>query len=122
MTKLKVLIVEDDASLLSIYSTILKHGGYEPILAPNARVAIDMVKQHEPQLIIEDLSLPDLTGVQLVHCLRQIPEGKNIPVIILSGSQARIESARQSHEHFVAFLLKPVDVDTLLNTVKSILV
>lgn len=122
MTKPKVLVVEDDKSLLIIYSTMLEHGGYEPILAPNAKVAIEMVKLHEPQLIIEDLSLPDLTGVQLVHCLRQLPEGKDIPVIILSGSQARIESARKSKEHFVAFLQKPVDVETLLNTVKTYLV
>lgn len=119
MAKPKVLIVEDDQSLLSIYSTMLKQGGYEPLLAANAKTAIDIVKNQEPQLIIEDLSLPDLSGVQLVHCIRQIPEGKNIPVIILSGSQGRIESARQSQEHFVAFLQKPVDMETLLSTVKT---
>ncbi len=122
MAKPKVLIVEDDQSLLAIYSAMIERGGYQPLLAASARAAIEMVKQHSPQVIIEDLSLPDLTGVQLVHCLRQIPEGRDIPVIILSGSQARIESARKSKEHFDAFLLKPIDIDTLLNAVKSSLV
>jgi CheY-like chemotaxis protein len=117
----KILIIEDDPALLMLYSTMIKNGGYQPLIAANANAAIDAIHQEIPQLIIEDLSLPDLNGLQLVHCIRQIPNCEDTPVIILSGSSGRIESAKLSGEHFVAFLHKPVDQESLLEVIRKFL-
>jgi CheY-like chemotaxis protein len=116
-----VLIVEDDPVLLQLYSSMMESGGYQPLIAADARTAINLLKETTPHLIIQDLMLPDLNGEQLVHCIRQMPAGRDIPVIILSGSQARLEHARRSNEKFVAFLVKPVDTAVLLATVRKFL-
>jgi CheY-like chemotaxis protein len=119
MTKQKILIIEDDPPLLELYSSMVMHGGYQPLKASSAAMAIEILKQHTPQLIIEDLSLPDMNGLQLIHCIRQLPRAAEVPVIILSGSPARIEAARLSQEHFVAYLNKPVSQVELLDAVKE---
>lgn len=119
MPKQKILIIEDDPPLLELYSSMILNGGYQPLRAANAKMAIEIMKQHTPQLIIEDLSLPDLNGLQLVHIIRQMPNAGEVPVIILSGSPARIEAARLSKEHFVAYLNKPVTQVELLDAVKE---
>ena len=112
MPKQKILIVEDDLASLKLYCTMIESGGYQPLPATNAKHAIDIFKNEKPQLIIGDLSLPDISGMQLIHCLRQMPEGEAIPVIIISGYSGRIESAKHSHENIAAFLTKPVDSAT----------
>lgn len=121
MTKQLILIIEDDPALLHLYSAMIVNGGYEVIAVPDASAALESLRHHTPDLIIEDLSLPDLNGVQLVHCIRQLPHVVDVPVIILSGSPGRIESARQSAEHFVAFLSKPVTQLELLANVRKYL-
>ncbi len=83
MQKQKILIIEDDPPLLELYSGMIMNGGYQPLRAANAAMAIEILKQHTPQLIIEDLSLPDMNGLQLVHCIRQLPHAAEVPVIIL---------------------------------------
>lgn len=119
--KPKILIVEDDPPSLLMVSTIVQCGGYQPLSACNARAAIDILKEEIPQLIIQDLSLPDLDGVHLVQCIHRLPNCSRIPVIVLSGSSARIEAARLSRENFVAFLTKPVEQEQLLSVIRQYL-
>jgi CheY-like chemotaxis protein len=115
----KILIVEDDPALLMLYATMIRNGGYEPLIAADAKTAINLLHHDTPNLIIEDLLLPDLEGVTLTHCIRQLPHCENIPVIILSASYGRIESARKSPEHFVAFLHKPIEQKDLLDVINQ---
>ena len=119
MTKPTILIIEDDPALLELYSAMVGNGGYQALAAPDAQTALDCMKKFTPALIIEDLSLPDLSGLQLLHCIRQLPNAEEIPVIILSGSPGRIELARHSREQFVAFLHKPVTQQDLLASVRK---
>lgn len=117
----RILIVEDDPALNMLYKTILTDAGYEVVTAANAKAAIDIATEQTVDLIIEDLSLPDLNGIQLLHCIRQLPHCQNLPVVILSGSTGRIESAKKSRELFAAFLHKPVDKTQLLTVIQSLI-
>lgn len=119
--KKRILVVEDDPATIVIYRAILGTNDYEVFSAGNAKNAIDILNNESVDLIIEDLSLPDLNGIQLLHCIRQIPKCATLPVIILSGSSGRIESAKKSTEHFEAFLHKPVNQEELLAVVKKLL-
>ncbi len=119
--KQKILIVEDDPALLMLYSTMMLNGGYQPLAAATAKAAINILHREVPALILEDLSLPDLDGQHLVHCIRQIPECENIPVVVLSASSGRIEAARRSGEQFVAFLHKPIEQQALLDVIRQFL-
>ncbi len=121
MEKQTVMVIEDDPALLKLYGHIVEKGGYQLLEASNAKTALDILKHHIPHIIVEDLSLPDLSGLQLIHCIRQLPNCANIPAIIISGSSGRIESARLSQEHFVAFLHKPIAANVLLDTINTYL-
>lgn len=121
MAKSTIMIIEDDPPSLELYSIIIRDGGYDVLTAKNAKAALDLLKTNTPHLIIEDLSLPDLNGVQLIHCIRCLPNCSQIPVIILSGSAGRIASAKLSPEHFVAFLQKPIEPKQLLENIKQAL-
>lgn len=117
----KILIVDDDPGSLQMVSAIVEKGGYQALTACDAKAALKILKNENPELIIQDLSLPDLDGFHLVQCIHRIPKYAEIPVIILSGDGARIASAKLSREHFDAILDKPVNQEKLLEAIKKYL-
>lgn len=117
--KPKILIVDDDPVSLLLVSTIIEKGGYQPITACDAKSALEILRKEQPVLIIQDLSLPDLDGFHLAQCIHRMQNFTNIPVIILSGHDGRIASAKSSNEHFSAILIKPVNKEKLLDAIKK---
>lgn len=116
-----ILIVEDDPVLLNILCKIVENGGYQPLPAANAVTALDTLKESTPCLILEDISLPDLNGVDLVACIRRIPGYEAIPVIFLSASAERIAAARFMGDSLSEYLTKPLKPAQLLTVISSML-
>jgi len=121
MQKAAILIVEDDPVLLNILCKIVENGGYVPLPARNAVTALDALRQASPSLILEDISLPDLNGVDLVACIRRIPGYEAIPVIFLSASSERIAAARFSGESLNEYMTKPLKPAQLLIAISTML-
>jgi DNA-binding response OmpR family regulator len=82
----KILIVEDDAYIRDAYAEILRGEGFEVITAENGQVGLDAVKDYKPNLVLLDLMLPIIDGKQLLHAVREIPEFKTLPVIVLTNA------------------------------------
>lgn len=121
MKKAAILIVEDDPVLLSILCKIVENGGYVPLPAKNAVIALDTLKQSSPSLILEDISLPDLNGVDLVACIRRIPGYEAIPVIFLSASSERIAAAKFTGDSLSEYMTKPLKPAQLLTVISTML-
>jgi len=85
----KVLIVEDDMHLRFFLHTVFESGGYATITAKNGREGMDRARQERPDLISLDLMMPRQGGVNMYRELKSDPELQSIPVIILSGVEAR---------------------------------
>lgn len=78
-----VLLVEDDESLKDIISLILRELGFEVTLAANGQLALDLISKQKFTLIISDIQMPQLNGVDMLEAIRK--RGLNTPVILMTG-------------------------------------
>lgn len=81
----KVLIVEDDTAMLGILSFKIAAEGFEVIKAQDGQQGLQFAISEQPDLILLDLLLPKLSGLELLEALRKVEHDKHIPVIILSN-------------------------------------
>jgi DNA-binding response OmpR family regulator len=81
----KILVVEDDDFLMKVYTVKLANAGYQMIKAMDGEEALTLVKEHKPDLVLLDLIIPKKTGFTVLEEMKNDPETKNIPVIILSN-------------------------------------
>ena len=78
----KILIVEDDKNILKLMKTVLSEAGYDVLLAENGTEALAMINSHCPDLIILDLGLPDMNGVDIIGNVRSWTQ---LPIIVVSA-------------------------------------
>lgn len=81
----RVLLVDDDPLIIRMYEYRLKHDGYEVLLAFDGEKAIAEAKLNHPNIILLDLLMPKMNGVETLKFLKKEPDTKNIPVIILTN-------------------------------------
>jgi CheY-like chemotaxis protein len=116
----KVLIVEDNPDSREMLSFILRYEGYKVFTASDGSEGINQVKSACPDLIISDLEMPNLDGIEMVKTLRHLPEYKKVPILILSAydndslNQAMQVGATQA-------MRKPIELDSLVTAVKGLL-
>ena len=83
----KILLVEDDFLLLEMYAITLSGEGYEVYKASDGRQGLDLVKQEQPDLVLLDLSMPSISGFQVLADLKEA--GDTTPVIVISNTDER---------------------------------
>lgn len=122
----KILVVDDDAVILKTTCAKLKSRGYHVVTASDASEAMSAVRQHKPDLILLDICFPpdvgvDWDGLKLMTWLQRVEEAKNIPIIIVSGSEPEKYRERCLATGAAAFFYKPVEYDELLPFVAQVL-
>lgn len=80
-----ILLIDDDPDLREIIRTVLRTRGYVVHEAANGRIGLDMIDEVKPELIILDLMLPGMSGIEILRNIHTKPAYQNIPVIVLSG-------------------------------------
>lgn len=115
--KARVLVLEDAEVIRQLLVMHLRAAGYEVLEAEDAVVAGKIVLQAPPDLIIADIQLPYMSGVDFVAALRTEPHLQGIPVVFLSSEDEFDLRAREVGA--AAYLTKPVRVDRLLEVVAS---
>jgi signal transduction histidine kinase/CheY-like chemotaxis protein len=117
-----VLYVEDMVENFRLVEQILKQRPSVTLLpAMLASVALDLARQHRPDMILLDLRLPDMPGEQVLLRLRADARTRDIPVVILSADATRQRIDQFRADGVVDYLTKPIDVRSLLRTVDSAL-
>ena len=114
----KILIVEDEKGILSFMTTVLSSNGYDVISANSGAKAITMVTSHCPDLVILDLGLPDMDGVEV---LRFIREWTHLPIIVVSArthERDKVEALDLGADDYVT---KPYNPAVLLARIQSVL-
>jgi two-component system, sensor histidine kinase and response regulator len=115
----KILVIEDEEDLRLELLTVLDFEGYEAIGAPNGRLGVQSAQKHLPQLIICDISMPELDGFGVITELRQDPQTAAIPVVFLSAQTAEAAIQRGMQLGAAGYLTKPYALDHFLATVKK---
>jgi len=81
----RVLIVEDDAMTRGMFRRILEKEGWVVAEAENGRIGLERVPVHQPDLILLDLMMPEVDGFQFIQNLRQTPEGRSLPILVITA-------------------------------------
>jgi PAS domain S-box-containing protein len=117
----KVLVVDDVAGNRAVVVDMLGHLGFEMAEAVNGREGLQKAQALRPDLILMDIVMPEMDGLEATRRLRQLPDFKDVPIIAVSAS-ASIEDEEISLAAGVnAFLPKPVGLDTLLTRIAVLL-
>lgn len=114
-----ILIVEDNPTSRKMIRVALESEGHRVVEAGEGRAALEWLSTQRACLIVQDLVLPDIDGLELVQRLRALPNGRHVPILCLSGFLARMDDAKVIKNGFSALLLKPIDPIQLLETVRG---
>lgn len=116
-----VLLVEDNEDNLVIYSTILRHSGFEVIEARDGKAGIETAKAKHPGLILMDVSIPIIDGWEATRRLKADPETADIPIIALTAHALESDQKKAAEAGCDGYLAKPAEPRLVLATVKRYL-
>jgi two-component system cell cycle response regulator DivK len=119
MTGERILVVEDNAKNMKLFRDVLNATGYRTIEATSGSQAVDMASEHRPDLVLMDIQLPDLDGVQALQRLRADGRTSEIPVLALTAQAMQGDRERFLAAGFDGYLSKPVNVRELLGVVRA---
>lgn len=116
MNKLQILVVEDDPSIRNLMTTTLKTHAYRHILAPTGTAAIMEASTHNPDIILLDLGLPDMDGVEVI---KKIRTWSNVPIIVISARSEDKDKIDALDAGADDYLTKPFSVEELLARLRA---
>lgn len=118
----KILIVEDDPLMLRMYQKIFTLEKYEVDIATNGEEALDKVRAGKPTLILLDIMMPKLNGLQVLDKLKVDPDTKNIPVIMLTNLASEMDAESALLKGAVKYIVKSqYEPKAIVDMVKGIL-
>ena len=116
-----VLIVEDNELNMKLFNDLLEGHGYITIGTRNGVEAMDLARKHRPDLILMDIQLPEVSGLDVTRWLKADPELKAIPVIAGTAFAMKGDEERIREGGCEAYLSKPISVAKFLETVRQFL-
>lgn len=119
--KHKVLIIDDEVLIREVVKAALLHSNFEAATLESPSLAETVIRQSKPDLILMDLYMPELNGLELLRKLRQDPKTADIPVIIFSGSHSKVDVISGQHAGAYEYVTKPVDNQVLVEKIRKIL-
>ena len=118
MNKPNILVVEDDAPVRNLITTTLKAHDYKYITAKNGASAILEASSHNPDIVLLDLGLPDMDGVEII---KKIRTWSNMPIIVISARSEDTDKIEALDAGADDYLTKPFDMDELIARIVSLI-
>jgi two-component system, cell cycle response regulator DivK len=119
MASQRVLIAEDNEKSMKLFRDVLQVNGYETLEATTGGQAVDLAAAHQPDLVLMDIRLPDIDGVDALNRLRADERMASIPVLALTAQAMHGDRERFLAAGFDGYISKPVNVVELLATVRQ---
>ena len=114
-----VLIVEDNELNMKLFNDLLEAHGYKTIQTRNGVEAVELARQHRPDLILMDIQLPEVSGLQVTQWIKDDEELAHIPVIAVTAFAMKGDEERIRKGGCEAYLSKPIQVTKFLETVQN---
>jgi two-component system, cell cycle response regulator DivK len=115
-----VLIVEDNELNMNLFHDLLEAHGYNIVGTRNGIEALDLARKHKPDLVLMDIQLPGISGIEAFKQIRGNAATRAIPVIALTASVTPTDRSAITAAGFDAFLGKPINLKEFLDTVKRL--
>jgi two-component system cell cycle response regulator DivK len=117
-TRPKVLIVEDNELNMKLFNDLLEAHGFEPLQTRNGMDAMDIARQHRPALILMDIQLPEVSGLEVTRWLKDDPELRDIPVVAVTAFAMKGDEERIKSGGCEAYISKPISIAGFIETVR----
>lgn len=117
----RILVIDDDTSLLQMMSLMLKRAGHQPILSSDGQEGVLIAREEHPDLAVVDIMMPDLNGHEVCRLLRQEPATADIPLLVLTALSEHHEREVAAEAGADDFVRKPVTRDDLVGRVEELL-
>jgi len=117
-----ILVVDDSEDMRDLLQRLLERAGYRVVLAADGQASLTQARLHHPDLVLMDLSLPDLDGWEAVSHLRKMPEFRTTPIIAVTAHVSPQEAERALAAGCTTHIGKPFDTRALLQVVARLLV
>ena len=117
----KILVIENDLSFLDLLRVHLSGAGHEVVTAEDPALGLRAIIENGPDLIILDIFLPYLSGIEVLEALRADPATASIPVVVLTGTRDDEVFAKARKLGAAEYLTKPVQREKLLDTIEAVL-
>ncbi len=114
-----VLIVEDNELNMKLFNDLLRAHGYETVQSRNGLDGIELARKHRPALILMDIQLPEVSGIDVIRWLKEDDDLKSIPVIAITAFAMKGDEERIRDSGCEAYLSKPISVSKFLETVRN---
>lgn len=112
-----VLVVDDDEATLGLISTVLRRNGYHVISATNPLKALEILEHEAVKLVITDLMMPHVDGIDFAERLHRLPQHKDVPVILITAYGTEAVSESSMRRGVALTLAKPIQLSKLLDLV-----
>lgn len=116
-----VLIVEDNELNMKLFHDLLEAHGYSTLQTRNGIEALELARTHHPDLILMDIQLPEVSGLEVTKWIKEDDELKTIPVIAVTAFAMKGDEERIRQGGCEAYISKPISVVKFLETVRSYL-
>jgi len=113
----QILVVDDDEKNMKLFRDVLQATGYRTLEAATGGDAVRLATAHAPALVLMDIRLPDIDGLEALRRLRSAEQTASIPVLAVTAQAMKGDRERFIEAGFDGYLSKPVDVDELLEYV-----
>ena len=118
MTSRQILVVEDNERNMRLFCDVLQASGYRTLEATTGESAVEVALEHQPDLVLMDLQLPDIDGVEALARLRADERSASLPILALTAQAMEGDRERFLAAGFDGYLSKPVDISEFVATVK----
>jgi two-component system, cell cycle response regulator DivK len=119
MTSPQVLVVEDNERNMKLFCHVLEASGYRTLEATTGEQAVQLAIEHGPNLVLMDIQLPDIDGLEALDRVRTDERSASIPVLALTAQAMEGDRERFLAAGFDGYVSKPVNIANFLATVKS---
>ncbi len=116
-----ILIVEDNAKNMKLARDVLRAKGYATLEAVNGEDGVRLALQHKPDLVLMDIQLPDINGIEAFRRIRANPDTASIPIVAFTASVTANDLSRIDAAGFDAFIGKPINLNEFVETVRRVL-
>jgi len=117
----RILVVEDHPLSLVLLKQLLKAHGYEILGTPEGLQALDLARDEQPDLILMDIRLRDISGLDVIRLLKQDDQTKTIPIIAVTALASPEHEKKGLESGCDAYIPKPITLDNFLRTIESFL-
>jgi CheY-like chemotaxis protein len=116
-----ILLVDDSALICHVVSQVLKTSGYTVLTARNGQEGVSLAKKHNPHLVIMDVEMPVMNGIDATIKMKSEPDTAQIPVVIFTSLSREEDIARAKKAGCQGFLSKPVCKEALNSEIERLL-